>query len=119
MFVCAPAPACGLLLFFNSAAATAAVALQDDLKARYWRYLFDNLNRAIDELYLTCEHDESAIECEEVIMILANAKVRLFVWDECKGNPPHTFPSPPPQTRMHFLNLFCCFFFSGSETLRR
>lgn len=37
-----------------------------DLKARYWSYLFDNLNRSIDEIYTTCEADENGIECEEV-----------------------------------------------------
>ena len=35
-----------------------------DVQARYWRYLFDNLFRAVDELYRTCEMDGSAIECQ-------------------------------------------------------
>lgn len=35
-----------------------------DLHARYWSYLFDNLHRAVDELYATCEADESPIECQ-------------------------------------------------------
>lgn len=35
-----------------------------DLRARYWCYLFDNLHRAVDEIYITCEADESAIECQ-------------------------------------------------------
>ena len=35
-----------------------------DLNARYWSYLFDNLHRAVDEIYVTCEADESVIECQ-------------------------------------------------------
>ena len=35
-----------------------------DVQARYWRYLFDNLFRAVDELYHTCEVDGSVIECQ-------------------------------------------------------
>ena len=35
-----------------------------DVQARYWRYLFDNLFRAVDELYRTCEADSSVLECQ-------------------------------------------------------
>ena len=35
-----------------------------DLHCRYWWYLFDNLHRAVDEIYYTCEEDESIVECE-------------------------------------------------------
>lgn len=38
--------------------------LRRDLKARYWSYLFDNLQRAVDEIYATCEMDASVVECE-------------------------------------------------------
>ncbi|WAR00339.1 SCAPE-like protein, partial [Mya arenaria] len=41
-----------------------------DLRARYWKFLFDNLQRAVDAIYETCEQDESALECKEVIMML-------------------------------------------------
>ena len=35
-----------------------------DVHARYWSYLFDNLFRAVDEIYRTCEMDGSVIECQ-------------------------------------------------------
>ena len=41
-----------------------AVRLSRDLKARYWSYLFDNLQRAVDEIYATCEMDVSVVECK-------------------------------------------------------
>uniref|UniRef100_UPI00358E2B04 S phase cyclin A-associated protein in the endoplasmic reticulum isoform X1 n=2 Tax=Myxine glutinosa TaxID=7769 RepID=UPI00358E2B04 len=43
-----------------------------DLRARYWAYLFENLRRAVDEIYMTCETDESVVECKEVLMIFDN-----------------------------------------------
>lgn len=35
-----------------------------DLRARYWAFLFENLRRAVDEIYQTCEADESVVECK-------------------------------------------------------
>lgn len=45
---------------------------EKDLRARYWTFLFENLHRAVDEIYQTCEVDESIIECKEAIMVLDN-----------------------------------------------
>eukprot|EP00794_Sanderia_malayensis_P010037 gene10037-11063_t len=47
---------------------------KDSLRARYWSYLFENLQRAVDEIYETCDNDESIVECQEVIMMLDNCK---------------------------------------------
>lgn len=41
-----------------------SVQSQKNIRARYWSYLFDNFHRAVDEIYSTCEHDESIIECK-------------------------------------------------------
>ena len=35
-----------------------------DIRARYWAFLFENLKRAVDEIYQTCETDESVVECK-------------------------------------------------------
>jgi hypothetical protein len=43
---------------------TSSTGKKSDLRARYWSYLFDNLKRAVDEIYSTCETDESTVECE-------------------------------------------------------
>jgi hypothetical protein len=45
---------------------------KSDIRVRYWSYLFDNFKRAIDEIYHTCESDESISECQDVIMMLDN-----------------------------------------------
>lgn len=47
-----------------------------NLHARYWSYLFDNLHRAVDEIYKTCEVDESTVECQVCYSVL----VSVFHW---------------------------------------
>ena len=37
-----------------------------EMAARYWAVLFENLRRAVDDLYRTCEGDESCIAAREV-----------------------------------------------------
>lgn len=39
-------------------------ARKADRRARYWKFLFDNLQRAVDVIYDTCETDESVVECK-------------------------------------------------------
>jgi hypothetical protein len=43
-----------------------------DIRDRYWAYLFENLKRSVDEIFYTCEKDNSISECKEVILILEN-----------------------------------------------
>ncbi|XP_075998358.1 S phase cyclin A-associated protein in the endoplasmic reticulum isoform X2 [Genypterus blacodes] len=43
-----------------------------DVQARYWAFLFDNLRRAVDEIYVTCESDQSVVECKEALMMMDN-----------------------------------------------
>lgn len=45
-----------------------------DLRARYWAFLFDNLRRAVDEIYVTCESDQSVVECK-VSLLLGKKKI--------------------------------------------
>lgn len=40
-----------------------------DLRARYWAFLFDNLRRAVDEIYVTCESDQSVVECRVSVLL--------------------------------------------------
>ena len=39
---------------------------RSDLQARYWAFLFENVRRAVDDLYTTCESDESIPATKEV-----------------------------------------------------
>jgi hypothetical protein len=41
-----------------------------DIKDRYWVYLFQNLKLAVEEIYQTCETDESISECEKAVTIM-------------------------------------------------
>lgn len=48
----------------SSVGSHAARSKTEDMRARYWAFLFDNLKRAVDEIYQTCETDESVNECK-------------------------------------------------------
>ncbi|KAL3184347.1 hypothetical protein MRX96_022963 [Rhipicephalus microplus] len=66
------------------------------LRARYWAYLFENLQRAVDEIYHTCETDESTLECKEAILILENYRkefTALINWIQLSKQLENT---PPP-----------------------
>ncbi|XP_068244843.1 S phase cyclin A-associated protein in the endoplasmic reticulum isoform X2 [Palaemon carinicauda] len=67
------------------------------LRARHWGFLFRNLQQAVDEIYQTCEDDESVVECKETILILERYTSdfkKLIEWLKVKWEYEHT---PPPQ----------------------
>src|ERR1700722_979490 len=35
-----------------------------DIRSRYWTFLFDNLKRSIEQIYQTCESDQSPLQCK-------------------------------------------------------
>ena len=43
-----------------------------NFQARYWAFLFENLRRAVDDLYRTCESDENIPASKEVILVFEN-----------------------------------------------
>ncbi|KAK4288664.1 hypothetical protein Pmani_038315 [Petrolisthes manimaculis] len=70
---------------------------QASIRARHWGFLFRNLQQAVDEIYQTCEDDESIVECKEAIMMLERYSsdfYKLIEWLKLKWEYEHT---PPPQ----------------------
>nr|XP_045611735.1 S phase cyclin A-associated protein in the endoplasmic reticulum-like isoform X1 [Procambarus clarkii]XP_045611736.1 S phase cyclin A-associated protein in the endoplasmic reticulum-like isoform X1 [Procambarus clarkii]XP_045611737.1 S phase cyclin A-associated protein in the endoplasmic reticulum-like isoform X1 [Procambarus clarkii] len=70
---------------------------QASLRARHWGFLFRNLQQAVDEIYQTCEDDESIVECKEAILMLERYSSdfqKLIEWLKLKWEYEHT---PPPQ----------------------
>jgi hypothetical protein len=45
---------------------------RSEFQARYWGFLFENLQRCVDEIYKTVEYYEHMESCQEAILVLVN-----------------------------------------------
>lgn len=52
---------------FNKVKAASQKAKVNNVHKRHWMYLYDNLHRAVDEMYKTCEQDFSVEQCINVV----------------------------------------------------
>ena len=66
---------------------------RSDLQARYWAFLFENVRRAVDDLYTTCESDESIPATKEVIFLFLLVPIVLYltVFDEMESTSNYAF----------------------------
>lgn len=91
-----------------------------DLRARYWAFLFDNLRRAVDEIYVTCESDQSVVECRVSVGIgvteVRNASHVVSKCDIVCGHQRETLRSQQNFT-VHIL-LSLCFMSEGLSKAR-
>ncbi|TRY97362.1 hypothetical protein DNTS_033005 [Danionella cerebrum] len=74
-----------------------------DLRARYWAFLFDNLRRAVDEIYVTCESDQSVVECklqEKLEKTDAQNRPTSLAWEVRKMSPGRHVMSSPSSDRI-------------------
>ncbi|KAF2363420.1 S phase cyclin A-associated protein in the endoplasmic reticulum N-terminal [Trinorchestia longiramus] len=72
------------------------------LRARHWGFLFRNLQQAVDQIYQTCETDESVIECREAILMLERYTKdfrKLIEWLQIKWEYENT-PAPQRPTSL-------------------
>lgn len=85
---------------------------KERFRQRLWCFLFENLNRAVDELYLLCELECDVDQMKEAVLVLEEAasdfkelNVRVQEFEKVKkssDNPPMTMKSE--QRRPHALS---------------